>query len=213
MGSVEFMASMSQASVNMANASVGMVGGAVGGILGIPLDIREGQKTSLDDPEPKYEMSARAPSVARVPVDTTLPPIALDDLSDLSIMAMDPCQYNSRTTIFRLEIPLPPSSHTALLPRCQGGVRVVQLFDNTSVAQALGVHSSVHGGSVLSSRRHSGVSSFLLVVSEQHGDILRIILTEISLRLACCACGHVVVYRPFACLLQRKWEGCSRHEG
>jgi hypothetical protein len=183
MGSVDLMASMGQASVNMANASVGMVGGAVGGILGTQLDIREGQETSLDDPEPKYEMSARAPSAAQVPVGTILPPIVLDDLSDLSILAMDPCQYDLRTAIFRWEIPLPPSSHTALLPRCQGGVRVVQLFENTSVAQALGVHSSVHDGSVLSSRRHSTVSSFLLVVSEQHGDIRRIILTETSLRL------------------------------
>jgi hypothetical protein len=68
--------------IELANNSMDMAGG----IIGTPLDLISGTKEiSLDDPEPSPE-----PVVAQTPVGTTIPPVVLDDLSDLSVLLLDP---------------------------------------------------------------------------------------------------------------------------
>jgi hypothetical protein len=88
-GPVDLMTSVGHASVNMANASVDMMGTAVGGVVGTPMDGGEGQETSLDEPVSNSESSLMTPEPSM-----TKAPTALDDVSQLSEIASDPCQYN-----------------------------------------------------------------------------------------------------------------------
>ena len=88
-GPVDLITSVGHASMDMANASVDMMGSAVVGVMGTPMDGGEGQEASSDEPESNNEPSlVGEPSMAKAP-------LALDDVSQLSEIASDPCQCNS----------------------------------------------------------------------------------------------------------------------